>query len=183
MHLKRVYYSAYMSVNKDSRLPSLSSPALLREHRLYQADWLLRFYGFESSEILNETSPFLDKDLDPKTCWATRNLNIFPIEINSAEYEKLIRTPGIGTTSAKKIVKARRLSNLTIDDLKKFGVVLKRAKYFITANGKTPYKYKYTEEEIKKNILNENKTAKSRNASSDYEQLFLFDNNDKTTPQ
>ena len=135
--LKRVYFSSYVPVINHPNLPSLlSTPPLLREHRLYQADWLLRFYGFSASEILNEQYPDLSLDFDPKTEWALRNLHLFPIEINRANYETLIRIPGIGNLSARKILSARRAAQVDFDLLKKLGVVLKRARYFITCKGK-----------------------------------------------
>ena len=134
--LKRVYYSAYISINNDSNLPALKAPPLLRENRLYQADWLLRFYGFKANELLNEKNPNFNTVLDPKCNWAINNLQSFPIEINKADYFMLIRVPGIGIISAKRIVTARRNGNLNFDNIKKMGVVLKRAIYFITCNGK-----------------------------------------------
>jgi len=134
--LKRVYYSAYVPVNEGPNLPALStSPPLLREHRLYQADWLLRFYSFKADEIVNEQSPFLDTDFDPKISWALRNMQLFPLEINQASYEELLRIPGVGVTSAQRIIRQRRLGNISYNHLKKMGVVLKRAKYFITCQG------------------------------------------------
>lgn len=134
--LKRVYYSAYVPVNEGPNLPALStSPPLLREHRLYQADWLLRFYSFKADEIVNEQSPFLDTDFDPKISWALRNMQLFPLEINQASYEELLRIPGVGVTSAQRIILQRRLGNISYNHLKKMGVVLKRAKYFITCQG------------------------------------------------
>ncbi|MEI6847162.1 MAG: putative DNA modification/repair radical SAM protein [Chlorobiaceae bacterium] len=136
MNLKRVYYSAYVPVNNDSRLPALSTPPLLREHRLYQADWLLRFYGFSAEEILSDDDPHLDESFDPKTAWALRHPEFFPVDINRADYNTLLRVPGIGVTSAKRIVAARRFSVITSDGLKKIGVVLKRAKYFIICSGR-----------------------------------------------
>ncbi len=136
MHLKRVYYSAYIPINQDKRLPEHVNPPLLREHRLYQADWLLRFYGFSVSEILNDSSPFLEKEYDPKVSWALRNLDFFPIDINRADYEMLLRIPGIGVRSALKIVQYRRQFRLNFENLKKMGVALKRAKYFITCSGR-----------------------------------------------
>jgi len=138
-HLKRVYYSAYISVNEDPRLPALLDPPLLREHRLYQADWLIRFYGFKVEELLSEKSPMLNEKLDPKLDWALRNLHLFPVDVMKADYYTLLRVPGIGPTSAKRILKHRRHKNLTFEDLKKLGVVLKRAKYFIKVEGKSPY--------------------------------------------
>ena len=134
--LKRVYYSAYISVNQDKNLPMLKTPPLLRENRLYQADWLLRFYGFKADELLDETNPNFNTLLDPKCDWAIRHLEQFPIEINKASYYQLLRVPGIGVISAKRIITARRNFSLQFDDLKKLGVVLKRARYFITCNGK-----------------------------------------------
>ncbi|MDO5556557.1 MAG: putative DNA modification/repair radical SAM protein [Clostridia bacterium] len=136
LKLKRVYYSAYISLNKDKNLPTLDKPPLLRENRLYQADWLLRFYGFKADELLNEENPNFNTMLDPKCDWALRHLDNFPVEINEANYYTLLRVPGIGVISAKRIVTARRAFRLNFDDLKKLGIVLKRARYFITCNGK-----------------------------------------------
>lgn len=136
MNLKRVYYSAYVPVNEDNRLPVLAKPPLRREHRLYQADWLLRNYGFSADEILSEEHPFLDEYLDPKAAWALRHPEFFPVDVNRAEYRALLRVPGIGVTSAKRIVAARRFSVFTPDDLKKIGVVMKRARFFITCSGR-----------------------------------------------
>lgn len=135
-HLKRVYYSAYVPVNHNSLLPALSSPPLKRENRLYQADWLLRFYGFQATELLDPREPFLDRELDPKTSWALRNMTIFPVEVNRAEYEILVRVPGVGLKSAKRIINARRYGPLGFDNLGKLGVVLKRARYFLTCQGR-----------------------------------------------
>lgn len=135
--LKRVYYSAYIPVNQHPNLPAIyTEPPLLREHRIYQADWLLRFYGFKAKELFNEYHQNLDMDVDPKCEWALRNLHLFPVEINKAPYEMLLRVPGIGVKSALKIVRARRLGSLSYEDLKQFRVVLRRAKYFITCRGK-----------------------------------------------
>ncbi|MGI5893562.1 MAG: putative DNA modification/repair radical SAM protein [Candidatus Merdivicinus sp.] len=135
--LKRVFFSAYMPVVESSLLPSLDTkPPLLREHRLYQADWLLRFYGFEAKEILDEAHPNFNPFLDPKCNWAVQHPEFFPVEINTADYEVLLRVPGIGVRSAKRILSARRLGSLNYDSLKKIGVVLKRAQYFITCQGK-----------------------------------------------
>lgn len=137
MSLKRVYYSAYMPVNTSKNLPAIDTkPNLLREHRLYQADWLLRYYGFEAREILGERTPFLKKEYDPKVGWALENLDIYPLEITKASYELLLRVPGIGVIGAKKITHYRKDSMLSFEGLKKMGVVLKRAKYFITINGR-----------------------------------------------
>ena len=139
--LRRVYYSAYMPVGvqgygiPDPRLPDVGGPPLVREHRLYQADWLLRFYHFSPQEILDEESPYLESSLDPKTAWALKNLDFFPIEINRADYETLLRVPGIGATSGRRIIETRRSRSLTFDNLRTMGVVLKRARYFATCSG------------------------------------------------
>ncbi len=134
--LKRVYFSAYVPLNKSNLLPAIARPPLLREHRLYQSDWLMRLYGFHATELLSDTVPNLDPNLDPKAFWALNNLQYFPIEVNCADYQLLLRVPGIGLTSAKRIVEARRSSILREDDLKKIGVVMKRARHFLTANGR-----------------------------------------------
>ncbi|MBF1332768.1 MAG: putative DNA modification/repair radical SAM protein [Leptotrichia sp.] len=133
--LKRVYYSAYVPVNKSGILANTNAVPMLREHRIYQADWLLRFYNFKAEEILDEKNPFIDPLLDPKANWAVQNWHLFPMEINRASYKDLIRIPGIGVTSAKRIVMARRHNVIKYEHLKKLGVVIKRAKYFITVNG------------------------------------------------
>ena len=173
LSLKRVYYSAYISVNNDKNLPTLESPPLLRENRLYQADWLLRFYGFKADELLSETHPNFNNVLDPKCEWALRNLDKFPIEINKANYFTLIRVPGIGVISAKKIIKARRNFDLNFDSLKKLGIVLKRAKYFITCKGKYYDKvYKFNESFIETNLVYQERNTLNK---SDFEQLSLFD--------
>ncbi|KUO60498.1 MAG: biotin synthase [Gracilibacter sp. BRH_c7a] len=136
-NLKRVYFSAYIPVNEGPNLPALATiPPLLREHRLYQADWLLRFYQFKAEEIVNPQFPRLDTDFDPKISWALRNIHLFPLEINRASYEELLRIPGIGVTSALRIVRQRRLSPISYDNLHKFGVVLKRARFFLTCQGR-----------------------------------------------
>lgn len=136
-HLKRVYYSAYISINEDSNLPALDvKPPLLRENRIYQADWLLRFYGFRADELLNEQNPNFNTLLDPKCDWAVRHLEHFPVEINTADYATLLRVPGIGVISSKRILQARKTCRLQFEHLKKLGVVLKRARYFITCDGK-----------------------------------------------
>ena len=130
--LKRVYYSAYMPVNQDSRLPALSgAPSLLREHRLYQADWLLRFYQFNLEEILDPAQPQLDTELDPKAAWALRHLEHFPLDVNRASKEELLRIPGVGVRSMQRILAARRQTRLQADDLKRLGIVMKRARYFL----------------------------------------------------
>ena len=135
--LKRVFYSAFVKVNEDKELPALpGGPPLLREHRMYQADWLMRFYGFEAEELLSESQQNFNTLMDPKCDWALRHLELFPIEINRADYATLLRVPGIGVKSARRIVAARRTAILDFDDLKKIGVVLKRAVFFITCNGR-----------------------------------------------
>jgi putative DNA modification/repair radical SAM protein len=140
--LRRVYYSAFIPVGAagqggipDSRLPDIPGPPLIREHRLYQADWLLRFYHFTAPEILDDTTPYLDTHLDPKTAWAIKHLEWFPIEITSADYEELLRVPGIGATSSRRIIEIRRFRSLSFEGLRRLGVVLKRARYFITLSG------------------------------------------------
>lgn len=135
--LKRVFFSAYMPVVNDRNLPSVDTPPpLLREHRLYQADWLLRFYQFKADEILDDENPNFNPLLDPKCNWAIHHMEQFPVEVNRAPYEMLLRVPGIGVKSALRIVKARRYAILNLDALKKLGIVLKRARFFITCNGK-----------------------------------------------
>lgn len=171
--LKRVFYSAFVHVNDDSNLPVLQGgPPLLREHRLYQADWLLRFYGFKAGELLSEKRPNFNVMLDPKCDWALGHLEVFPIEINKADYFTLLRVPGIGTKSAERIVKARRFGILKYDDLKKMGVVLKRALYFITCAGKMMYPVKIEEDFILQNLLSVEKLPFEARG---YRQLSLFD--------
>jgi len=133
MNLKRVYYSGYVPISSDSRLPALGTPVpMIRENRLYQADWLMRFYDFSVGEIITPAHPLLDLEIDPKLAWALRNLHMFPVDINRADLHMIKRVPGIGVSSALKIVAARRFSRLTWDHLKKFGLAMNRAKYFIT---------------------------------------------------
>jgi len=129
--LKRVYYSGYIPINTDSRLPVISQPPLKRENRLYQADWLMRFYGFSHDEILDKNNPWLDPEFDPKMAWALRHPEFFPIDLDSAHYEEILRVPGIGVKSAKFIVHSRRFGSIRLEHLKKMGVALKRAKYFL----------------------------------------------------
>ena len=139
LSLKRVYYSGYVPVLQDSRLPSLQSQVpVVRENRLYQADWLMRYYGFAPNEIVDERQPFLDLEIDPKLAWALRNSHVFPIDINQAPREMLLRIPGVGVRSVQKILMARKFQTLSYYDLKKMGVTLSRAKYFITCRGATP---------------------------------------------
>lgn len=172
--LKRVYYSAYVPVVKNNKLlPTAINPPLIREHRLYQSDWLLRFYGFKASEILNEKNPNLNLKLDPKSFWAINNIDKFPIEINKAPYETLLRIPGIGAISAKRIVIARRVHSLTIGDLKTLGVVLKRAQYFITCKGKYSADA-YFDPHIIENKLTDKKLIIHGNSDNSH-QLSFFD--------
>ena len=138
--LKRVFFSAYMPVSDHKSLPVPAGfkPPLLREHRLYQADWLLRFYGFTAGEILDESRPNFDEALDPKSDWALRHPEFFPVEVNRADYEAILRVPGIGMRGAQRIVAARRYGPLSFEGLKRLGIVMKRAQYFITCKGKIP---------------------------------------------
>lgn len=150
--LQRVYYSAFVPVSEDPRLPQLPEPPLLREHRLYQADWLLRRYGFAARELVDEEHPSLDVELDPKSAWALRNLHYFPVEVNHADYEELLRVPGIGTRSARRIVTARRLHSLDLASLSRLGVVCRRARYFVTCNGRYYCDPRFGEEDIRRHI-------------------------------
>lgn len=171
-NMKRVYYSGYIPVANDSRLPALGSPVpLLRENRLYQTDWLLRFYKFDIRELLNDEHQNLDLDIDPKLSWALRNRNLFPLDINRADRNLIARVPGIGMKSVHKITEARKYRKLNWDHLKRIGVALNRAKYFITCDSAEWEKRDLTSEKIKGIIL-QNSTSKFRN---DYEtQLSLF---------
>lgn len=169
--LKRVYYSAFIPVSTHPNLPVLASPPLVRENRLYQADWLLRFYGYNASEILSDEKPDFDLALDPKCDWALRNINLFPVEINKAEYYLLLRVPGIGVNSARRIIAARKFGNLDFEDLKKLGIVLKRARYFITCNGKH-YGIKSMDASAIRNSILFN--LNNKNSSEVGEQLSIF---------
>ena len=174
--LKRVYYSAFVSVNEDKELPALpGGPPLLREHRLYQADWLLRFYGFEAKELLSEDKPNFNVLLDPKADWALRHLEQFPVEINRADYQTILRVPGIGVKSAQRIVRARKNGNLSFEDLKKIGVTLKRALYFITCNGRMMYPTKLEEDYITRNLISNKEKLPFDRDGMTYRQLSLFD--------
>lgn len=177
--LKRVFYSAFINVNKDSSLPDTESSGgvpLLREHRLYQADWLMRFYGFASGELLSEAKPNFNTLIDPKCDWALRNLESFPVEINRADYNTLLRVPGIGVKSAQRIVRARRTATLDFNDLKKIGVVLKRAIYFITCKGKMMYPIKIDENYITNALIgDEQRNRYQIEHHNSYKQLSLFD--------
>ena len=173
--MKRVFYSAFVRVNDDSLLPALpGGPPLLREHRLYQADWLLRFYGFHTEELLSEERPDFNVFLDPKCDWALRHLEYFPVEVMKADYQTLLRVPGIGVHSARRIVKARRLGTLDYTVLKKMGVVLKRAVFFITCGGRQMYPVRLEEDFILRNML-DRKEKLPAGVSPAYTQLSLFD--------
>lgn len=173
--LKRVFYSAFVNVNQDTTLPMpIEGPPLLREHRLYQADWLLRFYGFQAHELLSTQRPNFNILMDPKCDWALQHLEQFPVEVNTADYYTLLRVPGIGVRSAQKIIGARKYGKLDFQDLKKMRVVLKRAIYFITCNGKMMYRTKLEEDYILRNIIDfREKLPIDRDVS--YRQLSLFD--------
>jgi putative DNA modification/repair radical SAM protein len=134
--LRRVYYSAFVPVSSDPRLPLLRSPPLVREHRLYQADWLLRFYGFKAEELLDEGEPNFASDIDPKTAWALRHPEFFPLDIDRADYNELLRVPGVGVTGAGRIVSTRRLGRIKAEDLPRMGIVMKRARYFLSSGGR-----------------------------------------------
>ena len=171
--LKRVFYSAYVPVVEHALLPSKDvKPPLLREHRLYQADWLLRFYHFRAEELLDETRQNFDTRLDPKCSWALAHLDWFPVEVNTADYETLLRIPGIGVTSAKRILTARRSGRLHVDDLKKLGVVMKRAQYFLTASGKMADGLRFTPTSLLQNLLAAEQPLLPQ---SETQQLSLFD--------
>lgn len=175
--LKRVFYSAFVHVNEDSALPAKTGegPPLLREHRLYQADWLLRYYHFQADELLSEENPNFNVVFDPKCSWALKHLEEFPVEVNRADYQMLLRVPGIGYKSAVRIVKARRLGVLDFADLKKIGVVLKRALYFITCNGRMMYPTKMDEDYITRNLLGAGEKLPKEVAGMGYRQISLFD--------
>jgi putative DNA modification/repair radical SAM protein len=166
--LKRVYYSAYIPTVEDNRLPRLKNPPLVRENRLYQADWLLRFYNFKAEEILDERYPFLDETLDPKTSWAIRNFHFFPVEANKADLDTLLRVPGIGVKSALEILKIRKQVKINFTILKKIGIVLKRARFFLICDGKYYRSFLNDSESVKFTML----TEKDKN----FFKIPLFDN-------
>lgn len=176
--LKRVFFSAYIPLNEDSALPGLDAEVpLLREHRLYQADWLLRYYGFVADEILSEEKPFLNEKIDPKCDWALRHLDIFPVELQTASYDVLLRIPGIGPKSATRIIKARRYGSLTFENLKKMGVVLKRAHYFILCQGKMMFNTPIEEDYILGRLTADNKKENWQLAhqNESYHQMNIWD--------
>ena len=171
--LKRVFYSAYVPVVENSLLPALDTkPPLLREHRLYQADWLLRFYGFQASELLDEAHPDFNPQLDPKCSWAVSHLEQFPVEVMRADYETLLRVPGIGPTSAKRIVSARRTAHLRFEDLKKLGVVIKRAQYFVLCDGRAAPGLRFSPATIVQQL---EALERGLLPSGEMQQLSLFD--------
>lgn len=171
-NLKRVYYSGYVPISNDKRLPGLETAVpMARENRLYQTDWLMRFYGFNIRELLTETNPTLDLDIDPKLSWALRNLSCFPININRADINQILRVPGIGMQSAHKITQARRFQKLNWEHLKKIGVALNRAKYFITCSSKNFERRDLTGMKIKQYILAE---SHSKYLKTSVSQLSLF---------
>lgn len=171
-HMKRVYYSGYVPVIQDSRLPSITSKVpMLRENRLYQTDWLLRFYGFSVNEILDDTHPNLDHEVDPKLSWALRNMHYFPVDVNKADKSMLLRVPGLGTKSVYKILNARKFRQLNWEHLKKIGVALNRARYFLVCNSKDWHKKDMEADGIKSLIL-KNSQSKFRTQYSN--QLSLF---------
>ena len=176
--MKRVFYSAYVGVNEDSRLPAVGTlPPLLREHRLYQADWLIRFYGFKAAELLSKRQPNFNLLLDPKCDWAVRHLETFPVEVMTADYYQLLRVPGIGVNSARRICRARRYGGLRFEDLKKMGVVLKRAMYFITCQGRVYMPFRMDERFITTNLLGlkERLPENVVRSGDTFRQLNLFD--------
>ena len=176
--MKRVFYSAYVGVNEDSRLPAVGTlPPLLREHRLYQADWLIRFYGFKAAELLSKGQPNFNLLLDPKCDWAVRHLEAFPVEVMTADCYQLLRVPGLGVNSARRICRARRYGGLRFEDLKKMGVVLKRAMYFITCQGRVYMPFRMDERFITTNLLGlkERLPENVVRSGDTFRQLNLFD--------
>ena len=172
-NLKRVYYSGFIPVNAyDKRLPVLEEPPLVREHRLYQADWLFRFYEFGMDEIVNEKHPNLELEIDPKLSFALRNPSLFPVDINKAEYAMILRVPGIGPRSAQQIVASRKYQRLTSENLKKMGVVMKRAKYFITCGELGPHTIQELKPEGLRRLFTEQ--VKKQNRAGQPLQLTLF---------
>ncbi|AWK04530.1 putative DNA modification/repair radical SAM protein [Flavobacterium crocinum] len=172
MQMKRVYYSGYVPISYDNRLPAIGTPVpMIRENRLYQADWLMRFYGFKVNEIVGFDQPNLDLDIDPKLGWALRNLNQFPVDINTADLELILRIPGIGVLSAKKIVAARKFKKLQATDLQKLGIAYSRSKYFLAFASPFQLRKDLTSAQIKEHILNFQKSKYQNNFSN---QLALF---------
>lgn len=178
--MRRVFYSAYVPVSNHPALPKAVKPPLLREHRIYQADWLLRFYGFKADELLDENHRDFDMQLDPKCDWALRNLHQFPVEINKADYFVLLRVPGIGVRSAQRIIKARMIQKLDFADIKKMGVVLKRARFFITCKGKYIDKLGASEGFVRANMLTAGARLPALNTG--YTQLSFFSSSQSLPP-
>ncbi|WP_417043197.1 putative DNA modification/repair radical SAM protein [Dysosmobacter sp.] len=170
--LKRVFYSAYVPVVEHTLLPSKDTkPPLLREHRLYQADWLLRFYGFRAEELLDDGHPDFNPLVDPKCSWALNHLDFFPVEVNTADYETLLRIPGVGVVSARRILSSRRVRRLRVEDLKRLGVVMKRAQYFLTASGKMAEGLHFTPDSLLRGLI---AAERSSLPQPEMEQLSLF---------
>ena len=170
--LKRVFYSAYVPVVEHTLLPSKDTkPPLLREHRLYQADWLLRFYGFRAEELLDDSHPDFNPLVDPKCSWALNHLDFFPVEVNTADYETLLRIPGVGVVSARRILSSRRVRRLRVEDLKRLGVVMKRAQYFLTASGKMAEGLHFTSDSLLRGLI---AAERSSLPQPEMEQLSLF---------
>lgn len=167
-NLRRVYYSGYVPVSNDNRLPAIGTPVpMIRENRLYQADWLMRFYHFKVDDIVDTENPLLDTQVDPKLGWALRNMHMFPVDVNKADYMLIIRVPGIGLQSAKKICEARKFTRLDINHLKKIGISLNKAKYFISCSNNKDWQ----PDKIKQFILNEGRSKYKPNFSA---QLNIF---------
>ena len=174
--LKRVFYSAYIPINEDSSLPTLNTPVpLLREHRLYQADWLIRFYGFNAQELLSKDNPDFNTYMDPKCNWAVKHLEFFPVEVQTADISSLLRVPGIGPKAAKRIISSRRYSLLDFNSISKMGVVLKRAQYFLTCNGKMMHKTLLDEKYITNRLIGLNSNENYQHSYKTERQLSLFD--------
>lgn len=174
--LKRVFYSAYMPVQSDSLLPAIDTkPPLLREHRLYQADWLLRFYGFDASELLDEQHQSFNPLVDPKCNWAINHMEQFPVEVNKAPYEMLLRVPGIGVKSAQRILQTRRTGPISFDGLKRIGVVLRRAQYFLLCQGKMVEGLRVTPESVLRALISKQDYEAALRVQEQPQQLSLFD--------
>lgn len=165
MNMRRVYYSGYVPISNDNRLPAIGTPVpMVRENRLYQADWLLRFYGFEVHEIVDQQNPLLDMEIDPKLGWALRNMHLFPIDVNTATYDMIIKVPGIGVQNASKIVSSRRFGKLAFSHLKKMGIALNRARYFIKAGNEYETK-EWLPQQIRNTIVAEGSSKYKPNFS------------------
>lgn len=171
-NLKRVYYSGYVPISNDKRLPGLDTGVpMVRENRLYQTDWLMRFYGFKVQELLNDFNPHLDLDIDPKLSWALRNLAFFPLDINKADLQLILRVPGIGVQSAQKIIAARKFHKLNWEHLKKIGIAVNKAKYFIVCNSREIFQKDFSATKIKQFILS---ASSSKYIKHNTDQLVLF---------